>query len=201
MQYRIRIKLLLTMFVLLVLSCRQNNSKKNEFAIVETTMAPIKQDYTISWKDSSVVEFRLDGTFSYPQIEYDSAKILFYWGYNIEEGLDTASYFPINLTGKWISTVISSANISKADLWKVDSLLGNQKTYDESAAANRQDPKYGIVYFKNGKVVGQTSIGPGSQTVRTTFKLPQPSYSQRLNNSECRQIEVVLWKKLHLYGM
>ena len=189
------------MFVLLVLSCRQNNSKKNEFAIVETRMAPIKQDYTISWKDSSVVEFRLDVLFSYPQIEYDSAKILFYWGYNIEEGLDTASYFPINLTGKWISTVISSANISKADLWKVDSLLGNQKTYDECAPANRQDPKYGIVYFKNGKVVGQTSIGPGSQTVRTTFKLPQPSYSQRVNNSECRKIEVVLWKKLHLYGM
>jgi hypothetical protein len=165
-------KLLLTIFVLLVLSCRQNNNKKKEFVVVETAMEPIKQDYTISWKDSSVVQFKLDGSISYPKIEYDSAKILFYRGYNLEEGLDTASYFPVNTTGKWISTVISSANISKTDLWKVDSLLGNQKSYDESAAAGGQDPKYGIVYFKNGKVIGQTSIGPGSQTVRTTFKLP-----------------------------
>ena len=164
-------------------------------------MEPIKQDYTISWKGSSVVEFKLDGSISYPKIEYDSANILFYRGYNLEEDLDTASYFPVNTSGKWISTVISSSNISKADLWKVDSLLGNQKSYDESAAAGRQDPKYGIIYFKNGKVIGQTSLGPGSQTVKTTFKLPQPSYSQRLNNSECRQIEVVIWKKLHLYGM
>jgi hypothetical protein len=194
-------KLLLTIFVLLVLSCRQINTKKKEFVEVETTMEPIKQDYTISWKGSSVVEFKLDGSISYPKIEYDSANILFYRGYNLEEDLDTASYFPVNTSGKWISTVISSSNISKADLWKVDSLLGNQKSYDESAAAGRQDPKYGIIYFKNGKVIGQTSLGPGSQTVRTTFKLPQPSYSQRLNNSECRQIEVVIWKKLHLYGM
>jgi len=186
---------------LLVLSCRQINTKKKEFVVVETTMEPIKQDYTISWKGSSVVEFKLDGSISYPKIEYDSANILFYRGYNLEEDLDTASYFPVNTSGKWISTVISSSNISKADLWKVDSLLGNQKSYDESAAAGRQDPKYGIIYFKNGKVIGQTSLGPGSQTVRTTFKLPQPSYSQRLNNSECRQIEVVIWKKLHLYGM
>jgi len=194
-------KLLLTIFVLLVLSCRQINTKKKEFVVVDTTMEPIKQDYTISWKGSSVVEFKLDGSISYPKIEYDSANILFYRGYNLEEDLDTASYFPVNTSGKWISTVISSSNISKADLWKVDSLLGNQKSYDESAAAGRQDPKYGIIYFKNGKVIGQTSLGPGSQTVRTTFKLPQPSYSQRLNNSECRQIEVVIWKKLHLYGM
>ena len=201
MQYQMKFKLLLTMVVLLVLSCRQNNNKKKEFAIVETTMAPIKQVYTISWKDSSVVQYKLDGTISYPKIEYDSARILFYWGYNFQEGLDTTSYFPVNLTGKWISTVISSAYLLKADLWKVDSLLGNQKSYDESAAVGGQDPKYGIVYFKNGKVIGQTSFGPGSQTVRTTFLLPQPSYSQRLNNSEWRQIEVVLWKKLHFQGL
>jgi len=192
-------KLLLTVNVLLVISCRQINSKKNESVIVETTMTSIIHDYTISWKDSSIVEFNLDGEISYPKIEYDSARILFYRGYN--PGEDTTSYFPVNTSGKWISTVISSVNISKEDLWKIDSLLGNQKSYDKSAAAGGQDPQYGIVYFKNGKVIGQTSIGPGSQTVRTTFKLPQPSYSQRLNNSECRQIEVVFWKMFHLYGL
>ncbi len=58
---------ILMMFVLCVLSCRQNNSKKKKFVIAETTMVPIKQDYTISWKDSSVVEFKLDGTISYPK--------------------------------------------------------------------------------------------------------------------------------------
>ena len=195
------IRLLLIMFLFPALSCRQSDNKKKEFVVIETTMAPIKQDYTISWKDSSAVQLELSpDLIVYPKIDYDSAKLLFYWGYNLEEGLDTASFFPVNSNGKWISTIIYSCTISKADLSKVDSILGNQKSYDESAAAGGQDPKYGIVYFKNGKVIGQTSLGPGSQTVKTTFKLPQPSYSQRLNNSECRQIEVVFWKKLHLWG-
>jgi hypothetical protein len=201
MQYQMNLKLLLVIFVLSALSCRQSSNKKNEITIIETTMAPIKQDYTISWSDSGKVEFKLNELLTYPKIYYDSAKILFYMGYNLGEGLDTESYFPLNDDGEWISTIMRSSIISKTDLWKVDSLLGNQKSYDESTAAGRLAPKYGIVYFKNGKVIGQTCIDPGGQTVKTTFKLPQPSYSQRLNNSECRQIEVVFAKKFHLYGM
>ena len=200
MQYK-ALKLLIAIFLFSALSCRQSNNKKEEITVVETTMAPLKQDYIISWKDSGKVEFKLDESITYPEIDYDSARILYYWGYNLEEGLDTTSYFPLNSNGKWISTIMYSSIISKTDLWKVDSLLGDQKSYDKSASAAGLIPKYGIVYFKNGKVIGQTGIGPGSQTVMTTFKLPQPSYSQRLNNSECRQIEVVFWKKLHMYGM
>jgi hypothetical protein len=122
MQYPTTFKLVATMTFFFVLSYRQSDSKKKDIVVVETTMLPVKQDYIISWKDSSVVQFKLDGFVAYPAIAYDSAKILFYWGYNIGEGLDTASYFPVAVNGKWISTVISAGNISKADLWKIDSI-------------------------------------------------------------------------------
>jgi hypothetical protein len=195
-------KLFLIIFFSSILSCRQIKEEKHELLVLETTMAAIKQDYKISWSDSGKVQFRLNAVpYTYPKLDYDSARILYYWGYNLEEGLDTTSFFPVNLEGQWISTIMYSTTVTKVDLSKVDSLLGNQKSFDESSAAGTQSPKYGIVYFKKGKVIGQTTIGPGSQTIRTTFRLPQPSYCQRLNNSECRKIEVVFWKKLHLYGL
>jgi hypothetical protein len=196
------IKLFFVIFFSSIMSCRLISEEDDKIVVLETTTAPIKQDYKISWSDSGKVQFKLSvDSYTYPNLDYDSARILYYWGYNLDEGLDTTSFFPINTEGKWISTIMYSAIITKADLSKVDSLLGNQKSFDESSAAGTQSPKYGIVYLKKGKVIGQTTIGPGSQTVRTTFKLPEPCYSQRLNNSECRQIEVVFWKKLHIHGL
>ncbi len=195
------LKFLIAIFLFAALSCRQSNNKKDEITVVETTMAPIKQDYVISWKDSGKVEVKWNESATYPEINYDSARILFYWGYNLEESLDTAVFFPLSSKGMWISTIMRSSMVSKVDLLKVDSLLGNQNSYDKSKSTSVQTPKYGIVYFKDNKVIGQTAIGPGSQIVMTTFSLPKNSYSQRLNSLECRQIEVVFWKKLHMYDM
>src|SRR5437660_436803 len=97
MQYQMIFKLFLIVFLSSVLSCRQINNKKDEIIVPKVTILPLKQDYKISWVGSSMVQFNLSQvSYTYPKIDYDSAKILYYWGYNLEEGLDTISYFPLN---------------------------------------------------------------------------------------------------------
>jgi hypothetical protein len=176
------LKFILIIIFCSAISCSQLNNKNSELIIVNTEMAPIKQEWTISWLDSCITKFAKKD-YTYPKLDYDSAKLLYYNGYNAEEGLDTSSFFPLNKDGKWISTIINSTTVPKADLVIVDSLLGSQKSFDENSAAGRQCPELGIVYFKTGKVIGQTTLGRGSQTIRTTF----------------RQIRKLFYKQLHVY--
>ena len=202
MQYQMKISLLILIFCSAVNSCTESTSKKDStnFVEVETVMdSVIYPNFEISWRDSAVVKFKLaKPTERYPNIIYDSAKIIFYLGYNSGNNSDAVSFFPLNKNGRWISTIKRSITISKTDLHIADSLLGNSRSFDNSSAAFSQSPNYGIVYFKDGNAIGQTSIGPGTQTVKSTFQLAQPSYFGRLNNAEFIKIRALFYNKLHL---
>lgn len=158
--------------------------------------------FRIAWIESSTAKFRLkDTTEKYPNLSYDSARIFFYKNRGVCDDWNTNSLFALNEKGHWINLIMRSTTVSKNDLIVIDSLLGHAESFDSAIAAIPQMARYAIVYFDGGLVTGQTTIGDGSQTVSSTFKLGNPASSKRLNDQSFTRARSFLWKHLDLEGL
>ena len=178
-------------------SCTLDKERVNKIEVSKTQSAEIKSNYSISWIDNNQVKVSIKNHLSYidKSVKFDSVILVHYWGYLLEKSWK--SYFPINETGQWISTIMKSKRLNEKEVYFIDSLLANPNTYDLSVYHPNLFPKFALAYFKNGQVIGQTAIG--AESVKSTILLGSKNYFAQFDSQQHKILNRIILKALGMF--
>lgn len=182
--------------MLLVANCKQaSNSKNDNIIVINTALADVETP-KIKWVDSANVAISLDSNilFDNSRTQFDSVDIVHYWGYGVDSEI---GYYPVNEKGQWISTIIKSKRLDREYTAWIDSLLASFENFDSPDAEPINLPKFGLIYYKNGAVVGLVSIG--DKSVMSTIKLGNHTYFAVFKEQTFQRIRSLLNRELGYY--
>ncbi|TMI62399.1 MAG: hypothetical protein E6H07_13340 [Bacteroidetes bacterium] len=178
------------------LSC--NNSSQNSQLTSQDTgkiANPEQQLFgsSIKWLDSSKVEMAIDTTISYKTKNFDCDSVLAidYTGFEGEY-----TFLPLNDKGQWINKIQQVKKLTQQQEDYVATVIGDKKSYSNPVLVACYEPRHGIVYFKNGRVIGQTAICLSCARLESTIKIGDPKREGLLNevgrqklNRLCKELQ------------
>jgi len=165
----------------MVLSCCIQPDK-NVTVNTDTTVAPpsVPPEYklAISWLDSSKVQLSIDTTLSYKAkiITCDSSLAIDYIGFEREH-----TFLPINTKGQWINSIRKVKRLNTEQQQYLASTIGDKNIYSNPLLVACYEPRLGIIYFKNGKIIGQTAICLGCARLESTIEIGDPRQEGLIN--------------------
>lgn len=167
-------------------SCINNSSKNSAPEQHHSIPDESASVYNIEWSDSSTVMYAVDTFLSHKGKAFvcDSAIAVDYIGF-----LGEHTYMPINEKGQWINTIEKTKKLSVEQLKLIHSALGNKKSFEHPMMISCYEPRIGIVYFKNNKVIGQSAICLGCVRLASTAKLGNGDHYSSFNAQTLRQLE------------
>lgn len=173
-----------------IVSCK-DTKVKDSLAEPKGTVNPSDTDksspgHKIEWLDSSIVNYQVDTflTHSGKAFLCDSAIAIDYTGFSGEH-----TFMPLNDNGQWISTIKKSEKLTNQQLQLVQSVLGNKKSFDNPMMVSCFEPRLGIVYFKDSKVIAQSAICLGCARLKSTAKLGDGENYSSFSELTSRQLE------------
>jgi len=173
--------LISTIFCVTNMSCN-NPPNKSVIANKDSTITPppVPPEYklTISWLDSSKVQLSIDTSLSYKAkvINCDSAFAIDYIGFEGEH-----TFLPINNKGQWINSIRKIEKLSPQQQQYLTSVIGDKNIYSDPLMVACYQPRLGIIYFKNGKVIAQTAICLGCARLESTIEIGDPKQEGLIN--------------------
>jgi hypothetical protein len=182
---------IITLIYCLTFVCCKNPANKNSVTEhKDTTARAMKYEstfsYNISWLDSSKVVYVVDSSLThYGRIFLcDSAIAIDYTGF-----LGEHTFMPLNGKGQWINTIKKTKKLSVGQLQLINSVFGDKKSFDNPIVIGCYEPRFGIVYFKNHKLIGQSAICLGCERLKSTVKLGNGENYSSFNEQTLRRLE------------
>jgi hypothetical protein len=174
---------------LAILSCENSSQKAGQPSQDSGTIAPPKQQLfasKIKWLDSAKVEMSIDTRISYKgkKMICDSALAIDYTGFESEH-----TFLPLNDKGQWVNTIHKVEWLTQRQQDFVATVVGDEKSYSNPLLVACYEPRHGIVYFKNGKVIGQTAICLSCARLESTIKIGDPKQEGLLNQAAREQLD------------
>ncbi|KAF2509227.1 hypothetical protein EYY60_12655 [Flavobacterium zhairuonense] len=116
---------------------------------------PLKTPSTkIFWLNDKIVNLKIDPALSYSEnIKCDSVIGVNYIGFSGEHFFN-----PINEKGKYINTISQRKKLNQSQILRLNSIIGNKKTYKNPNIAGCYEPRLAFIYFKNNAVICQTQV-------------------------------------------
>lgn len=182
--------LLITLIFWTFVSCN-NTTSKNPVAAPKDTAARAVTDesffgYKISWLDSSKVTYQVDTFLTHKDKGFlcDSAVAIDYTGF-----LGEHTYMPLNDKGQWINTIEKRKKLTGAQIQLIHSVFGDKKSFGSPMMVSCYEPRLGIIYFKDNKVIGQSAICLGCARLESTAKLGNGDNYSSFSESTLRRLE------------
>jgi len=165
------------------LSCENSTQKADHPSQDSGKVKPPKQQLVISrikWLDSSKVVMSIDTGISYKdaKIICDSALAIDYTGFEGEH-----TFLPLNDKGQWVNTIHKVKRLTQQQQDYLRTVIGDRKSYSNPLLVACYEPRHGIVYFKQGKVIGQTAICLSCARLESTIKIGDPKLEGLLNEA------------------
>lgn len=173
-----------------IIACNNSTSTNAVGERKDTSAKPVTDEsffgYKISWSDSSQVAYSVDTLLTHKGKAFlcDSAIALDYTGF-----LGEHTYMPLNENGQWINTIAKRKKLSAEQLQLVNSVFGNKKSFDNPMMVSCYEPRLGIVYFKDNKVIGQSAICLSCARLESTAKLGNGDNYSSFSEKTLRQLE------------
>ena len=168
----------------------ENTSKKDTIVKLLTDTTEKFRVDTIYWSNNSF-PIQLDDKLSHQKgFVYDSVIGIDYVGFFGEH-----FYYPINKKGQRINTIRNFKKLSTEQVIKLNKILGSKETYKNPRIVSCYEPRLGFVFFKNGKVIGQTQICLSCAQLRSTMRTVNKEYGGLFNHKatdELNQIRIEL---------
>jgi hypothetical protein len=185
------LRLIWYFFSLLLISCNSNNgntipNSKDSFIEVKTVMTEIPSDYEISWRDSGNVKLDIDPGLSHGggAFKCDSVIAIDYIG-----SLGEHTYLPLNNKGQWINTISKRKKLLSSQIDSLNSILGDKTSFVNPMQVACYEPRLGIVYFRKGKVIAQSTICLLCARLESTAKLGNKESYSSFNKRTLRRLE------------
>ena len=182
--------LLIAFLFLTLISCNDTTSKKSAVEPKDTSTRPVTDEslfgYEISWLDSSNVTYQVDTFLTHKGKGFlcDSAIAIDYTGFFGEH-----TYMPLNDKGQWINTIEKRKKLKDDQLQLIHSVFGDKKSFDNPMMVSCYEPRLGIVYFKDNKVIGQSAICLGCARLKSTAKLGNGDDYSSFSEQTLRRLE------------
>ena len=178
--------LLITFSFLTLFSCNNttnNNSVTKTTDTTQTKKSKSLDDQKISWLDSSKEFYAVDSLLTHRGTAFHSDSVLAvdYTGFIGEH-----TFMPLNEKGQWINTITKIKKLSIDQVKFLQSILGNKKSFDNPMDVFCYEPRLGIVYFKEGKVIGQSAICLSCARLESTAKLGNHENYSSFNKATMR---------------
>jgi hypothetical protein len=178
-------------FLFLIFQSCSNSKKENKLVSKDSSgklQLSINKGYktAIIWVDRNNLILQVDTTLSHKGSAFscDSAIAFDYIGF---EGEHTFSV--LNDKGQWINTIKQSKKLSANQILRVHNILGNKESFDNPMFVGCYEPRLGIVYFKQGKVIGQDKLCLGCARLESTARLGNGENYSSFNKKTMRQLE------------
>lgn len=176
-------KISLFILLLILFSCNKGNKvESNELSKLPPPPPPKEK---ITWIKNSKVKVEIDNQLSHQKgFDCDSVIGIDYIGFENED-----FYYPINNKGELISSVKKKQKLNKEQFLKLNSILGNRKTYENPQIIGCYEPRLGFIYYKENKVIGQTQICLSCAQLHSTAKTIKEEYGNSINDEARKEIE------------
>jgi hypothetical protein len=116
----------------------------------------------------------------------DSVLAVDYEGYNDDRG-----FAPLNEVGNWISTISRIKKLSNKQIEMIQSVLGNPATFQKPIFAFCFEPRLGLIYFKDGKVIAQSAICLQCGRLESSAELGNGEYYTEFNKDALSELETL----------
>src|SRR5690606_29087619 len=124
-------------------------------------------------------------------ITCDSVLAIDYTGFEGEHTL-----LPLNDKGQWINKIHKVERLTQQQEDYVAAVIGDKNSYKDPLLVACYEPRQGIIYFKNGKVIGQTAICLSCARLESTIEIGDPKREGLLNevgrqklNKLCKELQ------------
>ncbi|MFC4477172.1 hypothetical protein [Flavobacterium chungangensis] len=126
------------------------SKKENQYS----ELPPKTPRTKIFWLNDKTINLKIDPTLSYSKnIKCDSVIGINYIGFSGEHFFN-----PINEKGKYINTISQTKKLNQNQILRLNSIIGNKKTYKNPNIASCYEPRLAFIYFKNNTVICQTQV-------------------------------------------
>ena len=143
---------------------------------------------SIYYTDSNKLNLQIDSTLTQKEIAFssDSAVAFDYIGFERENS------FPVlNKKGQWINTIKQSKKLSDEQFKLIYSVFENKNSFQNTLIIGCYEPRLGIVYFKNGTVIGQSAICIDCARLESSARLGNGENYSSFNKRALRQLEKI----------
>lgn len=176
-------KLGIFIFCFVHFSCNDNGYDNKQLIKSEATISEnrnndgAKFNYLIQWVDSAKENLIIDTMLSHTKFGFsvDSALVIEYIGFVGEH-----TSMPLNDKGQWINSIKTVKKLNRLQLKIIQSVFGDANSYKNPIGAECYEPGMGIIYFKNGSVIGQSAICLSCAKIQSTAQLADNSNLQIL---------------------
>lgn len=176
---------------MLVSSCNEIETK-DEYTNNKDSISPAITEYDtlrnidIQWLDSAKVNYNIDTSLSHigAGFSFDSAITVEYTGYWVED-----IFLPINDKGQWISNITKRKKLTLSQLDLIHSIFGSRKAFNNPQVIPCYEPRHGIIYFKDNKVICQSAICIDCARLQSTAKLGDGTNYSSFNQKTQKQLE------------
>jgi hypothetical protein len=147
----------------------------------------ISEKYSIPWLDSNRADLKIDSSLSHAAgFNCDSAIAVDYIGFKGEHT------FPvINEKGQWISTIKKVEKLTTSQFQSIQRTLGNKSSFQNPIQVACYEPRWGLLYFKNGEVIGQTEICLACMKIGSSAKLGNNDQFASFNKKTLRKLQAI----------
>ncbi len=155
------------LFILIFFSCQQIEREPLKVKADKSNF-PTPPNPNPNWIDSGKVEINIDTTINCENISLMVDSILFI-SYKGSDG--EIIYDPINSEGKWLDSIFYIKKLTKDKVQKFQKIITDNKLSNYDTQLCCYDPKFGLIFFKNGIVIGHSSFSLKDLKIQSTFFL------------------------------
>jgi hypothetical protein len=145
----------------------------------------------ILWLDSSKVIYAVDTFLTHKGKAFycDSVIAIDYKGF-----LGEHTFLPLNDKGQWINTIKKSKKLSSEQIQTLHNVLGDKNSFLHPMMVSCYQPRLGIVYFKDNKVIGQSTICLSCARLESTAKLGNDNNYSSFSKQTLRRLEKICFE-------
>jgi hypothetical protein len=164
-------------FLLFLCSACHNFSNKPDNNKTPSENNAAQFNFDPKWLNTNKVFMAIDSTISFKGgFKCDSVEIIRYEG-----SFGEHSFPPLNKEGKWISTIKKRQRLTNQQVVFVSSILRTKATFKNPLIIGCFEPRIGLVYFRDNKVIGQAYLCLGCIRIESTVKLGNNEYYASFN--------------------
>ena len=169
--------IILTTVCLTFIACQSSRTKNSETANDTANKIRNWSDFKPDWLDSGKVNLNIDTSLVHNNVfKCDSAILVDYNG-----SFGEHSYQPLNDKGQWISTLKSKKALSFEQIQMIQTICGSKKTFENASIIGCYEPRIGIIYFKDRKVICISAICLDCARVESTALLGSGDHYSSIN--------------------